>query len=225
ALRTGVGMTKLYGLFRACFHATPGAFLAGARVAFAAARLRQGARILDAALDAGFESQSAFYANFTARVGMTPDAYRRLPRAPSFSITLPADYRTAELFAFHGRDPDTADARVVGRTLVKAVHLCGAPAVLAMEFACGVAHCTVRGVHWSEARAFAAHEIAARLLNAASDPGDCEARAARTPLGALVARRPGLRVPRTADPFEAVVWTIAGQQVNLAFAATLRRRI
>src|SRR6185436_1204826 len=41
----------------------------------------------------------------------------------------------------------------------------------------------------------------------------------------LVARRRGLRIPLTADPFEALTWAVLGQQVNLAFAFTLRRNL
>jgi AraC family transcriptional regulator of adaptative response / DNA-3-methyladenine glycosylase II len=225
AARTGVGMTKLHALFRAHLHDTPAAFLARARVRFACARLQQGARVLDAALDAGFDSQSAFYANFTPRVGMTPDAYRRLGRGREFVLELPAGYRTEELFAFHGRDPEGAGERVVRGTLAKAVWLDGVPAVLRITFAAPRARCEVLGAGLSPARAFAAHATAVRMLNLAADPADFEARARRSPLARLVRRRPGLRVPRTADAFEAVVWTVVGQQVNVEFAATLRHRL
>lgn len=225
AKRTGVGMTKLHALFRAHLHATPAAFLARARVRVACARLQAGARVLDAALDAGFDSQSAFYANFAPRVGMSPDAYRRLPRARGFSLELPAGFRTAELFAFYGRDPHATNERVQGNELHKAVHVDGAAAVLMVTFAGTSARCALEGVELTPARAFAAHAIVARMLNLEGDPTDFEARVRRTPIGALVARRPGLRVPCTAEPFEALVWTIVGQQVNVAFAAALRQRV
>jgi len=39
-----------------------------------------------------------------------------------------------------------------------------------------------------------------------------------------VARRRGLRIARTADLFDGLVWVISGQQVSLSFAFTLYRR-
>jgi AraC family transcriptional regulator of adaptative response / DNA-3-methyladenine glycosylase II len=49
--------------------------------------------------------------------------------------------------------------------------------------------------------------------------------ALRAGLARLVARRPGLRVPRMSDPWEALVWAVLGQQVHLAFALALRRSL
>src|SRR4029079_7818287 len=58
------------------------------------------------------------------------------------------------------------------------------------------------------------------------DPLPFERRARRDPAhAALVARRRGLRVPMTASPFEALVWAVLGQQINLAFVSTLRGRL
>jgi AraC family transcriptional regulator of adaptative response / DNA-3-methyladenine glycosylase II len=41
----------------------------------------------------------------------------------------------------------------------------------------------------------------------------------------LIDGQRGLRVPLLADPFDGLVWAIVGQQINLAFAYTLRRRL
>lgn len=225
AVRTGVGSTKLHALFRAHFHDTPASFLARARVAAACVQLRQGARVLDAALAAGFDSQSAFYANFAPRVGMTPDAYRRLAREGEFALRLPPDYRGEEFFAFHGRDDQGAGERLAGRRLQKALVLAGAPVVLEIELDRQRARCRVEGAVPGDGSAFAAHAAAIRMLGLDIDPAPFEARARRTPLARLVRCRPGLRLPGTADPFEALVWTVVGQQVNVSFAATLRRRV
>lgn len=225
AARTGVGVTKLHTLFRRHLHRTPAAFLAQARVQFACERLRAGDRVLDAALAAGFDSQSAFYANFTPRVGMTPDAYRRLPRAAQFGVALPDDFRRAELLAFLARDTQGLSERVAGDIVHKAVDLDGAPAVLQLEFAGSQLRCAVLGAARTSARMFAAHAMVVRLLHLALDPGEFETRARRSPLWRVVRTRPGLRIPCTATPFEALVWTVVGQQVNVEFAATLRARV
>ena len=63
-----------------------------------------------------------------------------------------------------------------------------------------------------------AHGAALRLLGWHGDPSSFE--------GAhpdLARGREGLRVLLTLDPFEALMWAILGQQVNLAFAYALRR--
>ncbi|MFW6201024.1 MAG: DNA-3-methyladenine glycosylase family protein, partial [Gemmatimonadota bacterium] len=73
-----------------------------------------------------------------------------------------------------------------------------------------------------------AHRIAVRLLGLGSrlDPTAFERRvAARPRLRRLIDGRAGLRLPRTADPFEALTWAIIGQQINLSFAAALRRAL
>jgi AraC family transcriptional regulator of adaptative response / DNA-3-methyladenine glycosylase II len=44
-------------------------------------------------------------------------------------------------------------------------------------------------------------------------------------LAGLIAGQRGLRVPLIADPFDGLVWAIVGQQINLAFAYQLRRRL
>lgn len=44
-------------------------------------------------------------------------------------------------------------------------------------------------------------------------------------LGPLISRHPGLRVPLTATPFEALTWAITGQQISLSAAIAIRRRL
>jgi len=43
-----------------------------------------------------------------------------------------------------------------------------------------------------------------------------------TPMAALVDRLSGLRLVRTQSPFEAIVWAVIGQQINLTFAFRLK---
>lgn len=70
----------------------------------------------------------------------------------------------------------------------------------------------------------AAHSAAMRMLGLRQDPGPFERRIGRQPkLRGLISARRGTRIPLTATPFEALVWCIVGQQVNLAFAYQLRR--
>lgn len=46
--------------------------------------------------------------------------------------------------------------------------------------------------------------------------------AADQPLAALIERRRGLRLVRTQTPFEALIWAVIGQQINLTFAFRLK---
>jgi DNA-3-methyladenine glycosylase II len=44
-------------------------------------------------------------------------------------------------------------------------------------------------------------------------------------LGRLISWHPGLRVPLTATPFEALTWAITGQQISVSAAVSIRRRL
>lgn len=132
-------------------------------------------------------------------------------------FTLPRDYRVADLLAFHGRDPESPSERVEGGLLRKALWAGGAPAELRFDF--GEGGLRLEGP--ASARA-----AARRLLALDQEPGAFEARFAEHPLlGPLIRLRPGLRVPQSATVFEALVWAILGQQINLAFAYVLRRAL
>ena len=64
------------------------------------------------------------------------------------------------------------------------------------------------------------------MLDLETDPDEIAEALARDPLMApLVAARPGLRVPGTADPHELAIRAVLGQQVSLAGAATLAGRL
>jgi len=71
----------------------------------------------------------------------------------------------------------------------------------------------------------AAHHRAVRMLGLGTDPAAFEGSAAGLALGALVASRPGLRIPLTADVWESWSGPSSASQVNLAFAYALRRRL
>ena len=65
-----------------------------------------------------------------------------------------------------------------------------------------------------------------RLLDLDADPVAIDAELARDPvLAPLVARRPGVRLPGTADGFETAVRAVVGQQVSVAAARTVLGRI
>ncbi|MBI1752827.1 MAG: DNA-3-methyladenine glycosylase 2 family protein [Acidobacteria bacterium] len=215
---TGVGATKLKDLFRDHVHLQPAAFLQRVRIQKACVLLAAGGTDLsDLAFRCGYESASGFHEAFRRQTGLSPGAYRSMLGADRFALPMPEGLRVRDVLAFHGRDPLSVSERVDGRTLRKAFLFDGRPSVLSLAF--GETGVEVSLVGSSGATAMAkAHGAALRLLGWTGDPSGFEAAHPRLAHG-----REGLRVLFTLDPFEALVWAILGQQVNLSFAYALRR--
>lgn len=65
-----------------------------------------------------------------------------------------------------------------------------------------------------------------RIFGLATDPEPFRALADRDPvLRPLAEPFPGLRPIMVADPFEALIWAVLGQQINVTFARTLKLRL
>lgn len=233
AAAIGVGATKLHELFRTHYHTTPADLLAWARVAAARKALLQGTRpVAEIAFEVGFESLSAFNENFMRYAAMRPQEYRRLLEQPAFSLTLPADYPTARILRYLGRDPESLTERVSGSAYTATFRLNGevAPPVNALvrvDVQDGLARCDVLAGPQGNAVAIGKlHEHLLGALGLAIDPSRFETQIlASAELAPLVEGQRGLRVPQIADPFDALVWAVVGQQVNLTFAYRLRRRL
>ena len=140
------------------------------------------------------------------------------------AIPLPRNFLPRFPLRYMGRDPESLCERVDGTTIVKALRIDGQPSLLQLDLLPREARLRVTPARRTRAARDAATSIALRLLGLPFDPAPFERRIARDPrLAPLVAGRRGLRIPLTANVFEAVVWAIVGQQVNLAFAYKLRR--
>jgi 3-methyladenine DNA glycosylase/8-oxoguanine DNA glycosylase len=135
----------------------------------------------------------------------------------AFTLPLPAGLRVADLLAFQGRDAQSVSERVTGTTLRKAFLFEGRASVLTLSFRGKKVEISLAGASGPAAMA-AAHGASLRLLGWQGDPAAFELEHP-----GLAQGREGLRVLLTLDPFEALVWAILGQQVNLAFAYALRR--
>lgn len=238
AARSGLGATKLHTAFRQHFHTTPAAALAAARLGRAEELLATGSAVADAAFAAGFESLSTFHDRFRRATGLTPAAFRELGRTPDFVLALPVDYLAGPTLRSWGRDPGSLTERVDSASIVRTLRTEAGTALLVVELArngaaATAAHCRVEAERPLDPDTVrAAHRLARRTLGlvdghgAAVDSGAFERRLLRDgELSRLVAGRRGLRIPLTADPFEALTWAVLGQQVNLAFAFTLRRQL
>ncbi len=145
----------------------------------------------------------------------------------SFRLALPRGYPVARTLAYLGRDPASVTMRAEGNSFALGLWLDGRPGVLRVELVSGEARGTVEARRAlppdAEARA---RDSLSRLLGLNRDPRAFERHVSAAPaLAPLIAGRRGLRILQTPDPFDGLIWAIVGQQINLAFAFTLRRRL
>lgn len=144
-----------------------------------------------------------------------------------FALPLPAGYDATDALRFQGRDKEQLAERVSERRIEKGLLLNELPAVVDIVFdddfrlaACAVAvDGDIDPDMENQARL-----VVSRMLGLVLDPAQFAATVADDPLfGPLVARQSGLRVIQSPSVFEALTWAIMGQQINVAFAVTLRR--
>jgi AraC family transcriptional regulator of adaptative response / DNA-3-methyladenine glycosylase II len=226
ATAAGVSRSSLHELVRVHYHASPATLLRRARVDLAARRLLLSrASMLDIAEEAGFESSSTFHANFRDVLGMTPGDYRRLSRDDRWTIALPRRFRAGDVARMAGRDPLSPCDRADGLTVWKRLRSDRGPVELRLDFDGTNATVSAAAKHRlsSDERA-ALHASVMTLCGFSTETDSFERRAASdAEVFRLLGDRRGVRIPGTATLFEAIAWSIIGQQVNLAFAFKLRR--
>ncbi len=225
--RSGFGATRLFELFRQHYHTTPADLLVRARVACAKQHLlRTDTGLVEIAAAVGFESQSVFHEQFRKLNGLTPASYRDLRDSAKFAVALPPGYPLGYLRRALGRDAQSVTEKIEGDRYTAAIRLkSGEPLVMTMrvseqdvqvEFECA----TRRSDNAAEV-----HAIVIGLLGLDQDAGAFTRLARKLGLARLVAGRPELRIAQTPSVFDGLLWAIIGQQINLAFAFTLRRRL
>lgn len=198
-------LPHLEALCLAHAHVHPRTFLQRAQVHAACCSLQAGA---------GSGTPHPAFADLT---GLEPAAYGRMLAGDAFLLPTPPGLRVADVLRFHGRDVESVSERVEGQVLRKAFRCGGRPAVLSLRLQEGTVAVGLEGASGPAAMA-QAHRATLRLLGWQEEPATFEAAHPD-----LVEGRKGLRVLLTLDPFEALVWAILGQQVNLGFAYALRR--
>lgn len=219
--RSGFGTTRLFELFRQHYHASPGDILLRARIAQAKRLLLESdTGVLETTADAGFESVSVFHDHFRRLTGMTPTAYRDLRRTRRFAIALPDGYPLGYLRRALSRDRSSVTERLVGDMYTAAIRLSSGPALLTLQLS---AHAVA--VSLSNGSGAEAHAVVAGLLGLEQDAAAFARLAQKLGLARLVAGRPELRISQTASIYDGLLWSIIGQQINLAFACQLRRRL
>lgn len=109
--------------------------------------------------------------------------------------------------------------RLAGRELLLAIQARGSTEAPLLRL-------EVRGEGIDDEVGQAAVAFARHVFRLDLDPAPFDAIAARDPvLGALAGRFPGLRPVLVPDPFEALLFAIIGQQINVRFARTLKQRL
>jgi AraC family transcriptional regulator of adaptative response / DNA-3-methyladenine glycosylase II len=137
-----------------------------------------------------------------------------------FEYRLPPDYPVKEMLKVISRHPDTASERMDGNSYILAFSVGQEPQRLTVRLQPGLAECSLEGN-----AAEAARETAERILGLKQDPSAFETLMRSRGFGRLFEGREGLRITQTPTIFEGFIWVIVGQQVNIRFAAALRRRV
>lgn len=150
---------------------------------------------------------------------------------PSFSLTscveLPADFSPDAILAFHGRDASGVAERVDARALQKGLAWEGRAACVTIRFHPdhAEARLAVDGEPVNDpTKTF--DRMLRRMLGLTQPVAEFERTYRSHPvIGRLIAARPGLRVPVSPTPFEALTWAITGQQITVKAALSLRRKM
>ena len=143
---------------------------------------------------------------------------------------LPQPYRWAEFIAFHGRDAQQRSELLLQDecTLYKALIWQGQPALLVLRWDEQQAQARLHGpaVRGSKKAVQQLQAMVQRMLGLAYPPSAlAQAHGQHAQLRPLLARQAGLHVPAAPTPFEALSWAIVGQQISVAVAVSLRRKL
>jgi AraC family transcriptional regulator of adaptative response / DNA-3-methyladenine glycosylase II len=240
--RDGVpGLAARLGYSERQLHRALVAEVGAGPIALARAQRAQTARVLlettdlpitDVAFAAGFASVRQFNDTVQAVFASTPSALRA-KRRPGQSpepgvVALRLPYREPvqlrallDLLGAHAVPGlETYEAGVFTRVL----RAPGGPALVRLSAGAGAVQCEVRLQDTRDLVAVVAR--VRRLLDLDADPVAVDAVLGADPaLAPLVLKRPGLRAPGTVDGFETAVRTIVGQQISVAGARTVLRRV
>ena len=149
--------------------------------------------------------------------------------------SLPQPYRWHEFLAFHARDVQQRSERLQpqSRRLFKALIWHGQPALMVLQWDERQAQARL---HWpgdvvQDTDTHSQHQqqfqaLLLRMLGLAWPPSALvQALGCHAELGPLLDRQRGLHVPASPTPFEALSWAIMGQQISVAVAVSLRRKL
>jgi AraC family transcriptional regulator of adaptative response / DNA-3-methyladenine glycosylase II len=221
ARSAGITEASLDALFLEHAHLTPELWLLRMKVRLAAQQLLETRLGVDEiAYEVGLRNQAELERAFLGEMRLTAQEYRALDAARGFQLELPNGYRSAGILAYQGRDPLSVSERVAGNRIWKALPTPGGPVVLELTVDSGRATVKVHaGGSVARSNMALLHTDALRILGLANEIESFEQQHAP-----FVKGRRGVRVS-VIRGFDALSWAITGQQINLKFAATLRREM
>lgn len=160
--------------------------------------------------------------------GVTAAEWRAAQITPSVKVRLPVNFRAPETLGYIGRDPKSNTQWTSGTTgfcfaFRSSDALVRADVSLKGGFATAdLSACEALPPNAGNDAVIALAKIVGRRAQAHL----FEARSAHEPaIKRLTAIRPGLRITRTLTAFDAIVWSIIGQQISLPFAYQLLREL
>src|SRR5699024_1349649 len=140
-------------------------------------------------------------------------------------LPLPKGYKATDFFSYHLRDVEKLSERLVGERLEKGLVIQGCPGLLTVELQAKQAVIRLETTQNPVSRD-ELHSLSRRLLGLDQPIQQFEDSFRQDPhLGQLIQHQHGLRVAVTATHYEALVWAITGQQMSVAAAIAIRRRL
>ena len=181
------------------------------------------------ATEAGFDDTEALTQSFRRTYFISPQDYRALLGSDRFQLEIPEWLFQENLFTYWGRDPSSLSEKVQGRRISWSTISPVGPLRVDAEMGADRAEVTV---HTAEGQggmdpftAAHAHGLVIRWLGLHLDPREFERRTVKESNARLIQGRHGLTLPQTGSCFDAALWVVAGQQVSLAAAFSIRRRL
>lgn len=150
----------------------------------------------------------------------------------SLAIALPKNFRRDDFLTFHRRDSKMVAERWDERCLQKGILWSSMPACLSFSFHEDQQLHVELDVDSGRNKidkvkaGIILQNLVNHMLGLNQATASFEEFALAHPdLKPLVTQKPGLRVPQSASPFEALSWAITGQQISLSAAVSLRRKL
>ena len=234
AARVGISARQLQRLFVRRLGATPVQMHATRRLLQARQLLSEThLPVTDVALAAGYNSLRRFNAAFAEGCGMPPTAIRRLPsprRVASEGLQLRLAYRPPLDFGlmlrFLQRRMIPGIERIDEDSYQRVIGPASQPVLLRVTAHRQRPELLLQLGHTDPRQIPAVVHRVRRLFDLDADLAQVHAVLRETPLlAAGIQARPGLRVPGGWDGFEVAVRAVLGQQVSVAAATTLARRL
>jgi len=146
----------------------------------------------------------------------------------TYKTKLPYNFRVADFLSFYQRDQQSPTEKITGQTITKALMYEQQPALLSLVFSKDHVQADLH-IDNDTNHAFAQEPFNAwvqHITGLNQDVSGFEHSFLEHPqLGAIIQQQQGLRFAQTTTPFEAVSWAILGQQVSVAAAVSLRRKL